>query len=488
MNTLNILIDPRKDGLSDVWLTVICVFLSFAFLVLDLVLPLGVAGGVPYVLVILISLSYTKSAPIFLFASLCTILVTIGFFYSPQGGVLWIVLTNRFLAIFAIWVTALLGFLHKRNNLRLLDSEARFLFMANTLPLLICLLNEKCQLTFLSHGLQKVLAGKLGDELLPLITDKLHIDDKQAFVSNMSNSFEQQTELQQECRLLNESGEIRWLLVQASPRLTDSGVFIGYIATFLDITDKKRSEYKLEEMRSISYHHEKMVEIGTLSAGIIHEVGNPVAAVYGLTQAILDASEEGLSESLLGHQAREDVIAIMEQIERLMTITNEVMSFVAVSDGADDQIFDMNELVKTCCRLINYDIKMKNIELNFELEQQASVLGVNKDHIMQILLNLLSNAAHACIDIKEPSIKVKTCRDGEIFVVSIEDNGCGMAAEVASRAAEPFYTTKPIGQGTGLGLAMCKTLVEQHQGQLKIESKLGQGTRVEVVLPINDLI
>ncbi len=486
MNDLNILFNPRKIGISDGWLTVICIFLSLAFLLLDLVLPLGVAGGVPYVLVILVSLSFTKSSPILRFALLCSILVTVGFFYSPRGGELWIVLLNRFLAMFAIWVTALLGFLHKKNNQQLLESEARFLFMANTAPLLICLLNEKCQLTFLSLGLQNILTGKSGDELLPVITEKLHIDDKQEFVSQMASSFEKQTELQHECRLLNDKGEYRWFLIQATPRFTQAGDFAGYINTFMDITDKKRSEYELEKMRNINYYREKMAEIGTLSAGIIHEVGNPVAAIYGLTQAILDASEEGRKEDLLGHQAREDVIAILEQTERLMGITNEVMSFVAVGDG-DGEIFDVNELVKTCCRLMNYDAKMKNIDLSYELIQEAPALNVNKDHITQILLNLLSNAAHACINIKEPSIRVETHQEGEFFVIKVNDNGCGMTAEVASRAVEPFYTTKPIGQGTGLGLAMCKALVEQHKGQLKIESKLGGGTRVDVVLPIGDL-
>ncbi|MEH6616335.1 MAG: ATP-binding protein [Porticoccus sp.] len=464
-------------------LFIACAALSLVILSVDLVIPLGVAAGVPYVLVILVSFGFSRSSSVLLFGLICSLFTVIGFFYSPTGGILWMVLGNRFLALLAIWVVAILGILHKRNYQQLVESDARFQLMIDTSSLMIFLLNNSFQFSLLSRYLETFLDGDMvGEELLGL-QGRIHPDDQPEFMSRLELSFEQRLDVQLECRMLNEEGTYRHVLINAAPRYTDANGFIGYIGTFSDISDKRVAERELAEMCRISYHNEKMAAIGTMSAGIIHEVGNPVSAIYGMAQAILDADMEEGNESQLDLRTKEDVVAILEQIERLIGITSDVASFVIMSDD-DVEVFDVNDVVKGCCRLMSYDAKMNGIDVSCEKLENSPLVEAEKDHIMQVLINVLSNAAYSCISRVEPKITVETVVDGNEIVINVNDNGCGMTQEVASRAIESFFSTKPVGHGTGLGLPLCKKLLDQYGGQLQIESEPDKGTQIRILLPL----
>ncbi|WP_210397823.1 two-component system sensor histidine kinase NtrB [Motiliproteus sediminis] len=260
--------------------------------------------------------------------------------------------------------------------------------------------------------------------------------------------------------------------------LGNQTIFIG---TIRDLTTQKSAERELDEARQKFYHQEKMAAIGNLAAGLVHEIGNPTAAVAGLLESLCDDAS-GCSPEL-----RDKVDLVQEQVQRIIQITRDVAEF-SNPRGQDAQLLDLNNLIGRTCRLMKHDKRFRGVELVLELDGQIPAVSAVADYLIQILMNLLINALDA--------IEAEGRGDGLVKVLSgyaadsvwfaVEDNGCGMTAEVLSHAREAFYTTKPVGKGTGLGLSLCDSLITTQGGELQIDSELGQGTRVRVKVPLGD--
>lgn len=258
--------------------------------------------------------------------------------------------------------------------------------------------------------------------------------------------------------------------------LSHQTIFIG---TIRDLTEQKNAERELDEARQKYYHQEKMAAIGNLAAGLVHEIGNPTAAVSGLLDGLCD------SEGSCSPELRDQLQLVQEQVQRIIQITRDVSEF-SNPQGQEPQLLDLNALIGRTCRLMRHDKRFRGVELKLELDNQIPACFAVADYLVQILMNLLVNAMDA--------IDSSSCAGGEIRVASgidqqrvwflVEDNGTGMDDEVLAHAREAFYTTKPVGKGTGLGLSLCDSLITAQDGELQIDSEPGQGTRVRVRLPI----
>lgn len=469
-------------------LIVVNVFLALLFFLIDLNMPLGVAGGIPYVLVILISLRSSNTSVTTWFSIACSLFILAGFLYSPNGADPWIVITNRLLALFAVWVTAILGIIYKQNQARLFESNARFHFITDTAALMIWMTDSSKDWLYFSRAWLDYSGRELSDEQGQGWLDRIHPDDREEFLKVYGAAFECCSNYKakcscdgfiHECRLRRADGNYRWMLFQGAPRFDSNDDFAGYIGTCMDITEREEAKQQLEEARSMYYHQEKLAAIGTLAAGIVHEVGNPISAISGLTQElIIEGEQEGKQDK----PSQQFLHSILEQTSRLTSITRDVTDFATVK-GSALELLDLNELVDRTCRLMRYDSLIKKIGLTVELASNLPAISGREDDLMQVLVNLLSNSAHACINIQHATISVNTAHIDDTVQFSVTDNGCGMTPKVAARAMEPFFSTKSVGQGTGLGLSLCNSLVKQSGGELKIESSPQQGTTVSVILP-----
>lgn len=240
-------------------------------------------------------------------------------------------------------------------------------------------------------------------------------------------------------------------------------------------------EQALELSRRTTVHHEKMAAVGSLAAGIAHEIGNPIAAISGVAQSICAARSAQHCPHELGCQPE----LILEQTRRIAAITREIADFAAPKPD-EPQLTDLNALIRSSCSFVRYDRRYSHIDLELALDTQLPAAYVVADKLVQVLMNLLINAADAMDEVAErkPRVKVSTaCVDG-VVRLEVQDNGCGMDAGVKQRAFEPFFTTKAAGKGTGLGLPLCRSLVEGMGGSVAFESEAGQGTRVELRLPL----
>ncbi|MEH6823703.1 MAG: PAS domain S-box protein [Motiliproteus sp.] len=254
-----------------------------------------------------------------------------------------------------------------------------------------------------------------------------------------------------------------------------------FIGTIRDMSDKEQAEKSLFEARQKYYQQEKMAAIGFLSAGLVHEIGNPIAAISGLLDSVCDPGTEHLP---CNAAANLQLRMVQEQVERIIKITRDVSEF-ATPQAKGPDLQDLNNLIGRTCRLMRHDQRFAEIELKLELNNQIPAIYGVGDHLIQVLMNLLVNAVDAVSECPgQPGlILVSTGVEDNRVWFDVSDNGCGMSTEVLSHANEAFYTTKPVGRGTGLGLSLCQSLLNEQGATMTISSQINQGTQIRVTLP-----
>ncbi|RLA26512.1 MAG: hypothetical protein DRR15_19660, partial [Gammaproteobacteria bacterium] len=458
--------------------------LALVVLMADLSLPLGVAGGVPYVAVILVALRSTGPRQAIGFAVVCSIFTMVGFYWSPGGGVLWVVLLNRFLALFVIWVTAILGLLLKRNQLKQLQSEIRLEIISDSAPLMIWQVNEDGEWEFLSKDWLEYFSLESDGRGYNNLLEQIHPDERDLFSESYQGAFNLGRSFQVECRLRGNDDNYRWMLIHGVPIPHIGKEFAGYIGTCLDFSRRKQMETELEKARKMYYHHDKMVSVGTLAAGIVHEIGNPISVISGAINHILGQQGAGVGSQEPDDRIQEQLQTILKQTDRILAITRDVAEFSTV-EMDQTEFYSVNEIINRSCRLMEYDSKTKGIDFSQQLSGSLPALEGKKEHMTQVLLNLLSNAVDACNEVEgNHQITITTALLDCAILITVADNGCGIEPMILDNVSDPFFTTKPVGKGTGLGLSICHTLVENHGGTINIDSNLDTGTSVSVSLPI----
>ncbi|TQJ94690.1 ATP-binding protein [Achromobacter sp. SLBN-14] len=250
---------------------------------------------------------------------------------------------------------------------------------------------------------------------------------------------------------------------------------------------------------------EKLAAIGQLAAGVAHEINNPIGYVFSNLKTlgnyvrdllkIVDAVDgvahlddlRHLKRNLEYDYIRHDLEALLNEsadgIDRVKKIITALKDFSRPEDeGFRD--FDLHHGIETTLKVVNNEIKYKaNVICEFGV---LPLVECNGSQINQVTLNLLINAAQA-IETKG-IITVRSGVDGQEVWFEVQDTGCGMEADALRRIFEPFYTTKQLGKGTGLGLALSYSIVEQHSGRIDVFSELGRGSRFRVWLPIRQKV
>lgn len=254
---------------------------------------------------------------------------------------------------------------------------------------------------------------------------------------------------------------------------------------------------------------EKMMSLGGLAAGMAHEINNPLGIIVQSVQGMQRRFDPGLAanraeaealeidlEAVQEYMSRRNILryldGVMEACTRATDIVRNMLNFSRKSDsGIIDQ--DVAALVRQAISLAekDYDLKKKfdfrQIDVRLELSEELPSLPCIPAELSQVLLNLLRNAAHAMSEggTHAPAITVRASRQGDEARIEVEDNGPGIPAEQLKRVFEPFYTTKKVGEGTGLGLSVSYFIITTtHRGKISVDSTLGRGTRFTILLPL----
>lgn len=237
---------------------------------------------------------------------------------------------------------------------------------------------------------------------------------------------------------------------------------------------------QLDELRGRFAHQEKMLALGMFATGMAHEIGNPIQAISALAEQVAGSlEEEGANADIAANIA--SIHAISAQADRLTRTVRDIREF-AHPGKAELEDVDVNEVVRTTANLMRFDPRFRRGRLDVECQAENSVVRAVADHLVQVVMNLLVNAADA-VDEGAGSIRISTRDDGDRVHVEVEDTGSGMAPDVLQKAREPFFTTKPRNKGTGLGLSICRSIIEEHRGSMHIVSEPGKGTTVTLAIP-----
>ncbi|MCX7945338.1 MAG: ATP-binding protein [Deltaproteobacteria bacterium] len=241
----------------------------------------------------------------------------------------------------------------------------------------------------------------------------------------------------------------------------------------------KERDLKLQEMTEERLSRvEKQVSIGRLAAGVAHEINNPLTAILSLSSLML--------KHLPPDDPRaEDLKIIVEETTRCKNIVKSLLDF-ARERPMEKEIVDLNEVVRNSLNLTEKYESMANIKTSLKLCEHPLYVFVDPKQIQQVIVNLILNAAEACEKNGEITIITEEDSSSGFARIAVIDNGKGIPKEHINRVFEPFFTTKGSGKGTGLGLSVSLGIIRKHDGSIEIESTEGKGTRVTVILPMQE--
>ncbi len=269
-----------------------------------------------------------------------------------------------------------------------------------------------------------------------------------------------------------------------------------------DALTKSLEELKAAQAQLIQ--SEKMASLGELTAGIAHEIQNPLNFVNNFSEVskeLLDEMKEELDKGNLEDvkEIANDVIQNLEKInhhgKRADGIVKGMLQHSRSSSGVKE-LTDINVLVDEYLRLAYHGLRAKdksfNAALETHLDDSIKTINIVPQDIGRVVLNLITNAFYACnekekleISGYEPKVTVETKKVKDTVEIYVKDNGNGIPKKVLDKIFQPFFTTKPTGQGTGLGLSLSYDIIKSHGGDIKVTTKENQGTAFTITLPVN---
>lgn len=253
----------------------------------------------------------------------------------------------------------------------------------------------------------------------------------------------------------------------------------------------------------------KMASLGQLTAGIAHEINNPISYSYSNLSCLSESITEifKLDKIIQDHNPKKDnADAILKQyqamreqidadylisdmpsllvdtIEGLERVKKIIINLKKISYKGDDELIacNVNDCIKDCLKVAANELKY-SMEVKLDLSVCGDILGQPYD-LNQVFINLFINASHACE--ANGLLTIKSAQDGDNVIIHVQDNGKGINEESILKVFDPFYTTKPVGQGTGLGLPISHAIIEKHNGKIEVHSKVNVGTCFKITLPI----
>lgn len=275
-------------------------------------------------------------------------------------------------------------------------------------------------------------------------------------------------------RVIGKSGEKKIFRHRVYPLTQTVDSDEHFLIVMEDITEEQEMEEKLIQT-------DKLSALGLMASSFAHEVNNPLATINVYAEDLLDRIKEE-KEGLFQTGEVEDYLRIIkENTERCKKITRNLLNFSRKTEWSKNKV-DVNEVIHNSIALVHYTFSRKNIVLELKLDPHLPPIIGDGLKLMQVMVNIIQNSVDAMEN--GGRLLVSSTLDGDFIGLSIIDSGTGMSEETIAKVFDPFYTTKPLGKGTGLGLSVCYGIIQQFGGSIQIESEIGNGTEVNIWLPI----
>jgi PAS domain S-box-containing protein len=256
-----------------------------------------------------------------------------------------------------------------------------------------------------------------------------------------------------------------------------------------DITERKRAAEEKQKMESQLRHTQKLEAVGTLAGGIAHDFNNILSSIIGYTEMVMDSIEESSS-------SRYDLDQVLTAANRAKDLVRQILSFSRLGEDQLMRPIDMSLIVEEALKLLRASLP-RTIEIRQNIHKVTVVADATQIH--QVVVNLCTNAAHAMeemgildVSLQEVRLKAQDLAElsiadlspGKYLKLSVKDTGMGMSSDTMQRIFDPYFTTKEVGKGTGLGLAVVHGIVKRHGGEILVKSEVGRGTAFDVFIPV----
>jgi signal transduction histidine kinase len=259
------------------------------------------------------------------------------------------------------------------------------------------------------------------------------------------------SDLEMECR--GKNGAVRHILLSANAVYSQAGDMVGCEGIAKDMT-------RIRNMTDQLINHEKMASVGSMAAGIAHEINTPLGIILGYTQLMMDDFEKE-SEGFANLEI------IERQTKTCRRIVADLLKFSRQSESFKTHI-DLNEIIREVLSVTEHTLNINRVQVVRRFSPDLPLVFGDAEKLHQVFINLFNNAQYAMGGGGE--ITVATGQEGQHVLVSVQDTGCGVSDENKNKIFEPFFTTKDVGEGTGLGLSVSYGIVQEHGGTITVES------------------
>ncbi len=343
------------------------------------------------------------------------------------------------------------------------ESEARFRTVADVAPVMIWMSGPDKLCNFFNKGWLEFTGRTPAEEFGNGWAEGVHAEDLEHCLNVYGKAVDAREPFTMEYRLRRKDGEYRWVLDNGTPRFDAGGVFVGYIGSCLDIADRKQAEleHQLQSMELARVG--RLALMGELAASLAHEVNNPLGAM--VTNA--SAGQRMIAHGQMETEELQELLAdIISDGHRAREVIEGIRNMVRKSETTRSLV-SMNEVIHDLLRIIRADATARKVTLVAQVDANAGVVLGDRVQLLQVLLNLTMNAFEALSVVRTDArcalIRAERVNGGQVCVW-VRDRGPGFLPGIVEQLFEPFFTTKA--EGTGMGLAIARTIIEAHGGTL----------------------
>jgi two-component system NtrC family sensor kinase len=249
------------------------------------------------------------------------------------------------------------------------------------------------------------------------------------------------------------------------------------------INGRKAALLEKERTQEQLIQSESLAAIGQLVAGIAHELNNPLASASSLIQTDIDMIQEQTEKRQVDQALQEDLAYSLKELNKTKEIVKSILDLSRQTQTYLEDV-DMNAVIDDALQVLHNQYKMMEVTVEKHYDANLPTIQGNFSNLGQVLINIVNNALQALPDGRGKILLFTSCQqDTENIVVECRDDGIGIPPEIMKDIFKPFFTTKEVGKGTGLGLYVSYEIIKKHAGEIRVSSERGKGTTVTIVLP-----